>query len=63
MEKSKQAFADITETLRKELGRFDKEKIEDFQQGLVKFVEAMVENQKKVVSLWEAYLPEVQKLQ
>jgi len=62
VEKAKQSFEEISETLKKELTRFDLEKIEDFKQGLTKFVVSMVENQKKVVAIWESFLPEVQAL-
>jgi len=62
VEKTKESFEEITELLKKELARFDREKVEDFQSGLLKFVESMMENQKKTISLWEEFLPEVQAL-
>jgi len=62
VEKTKESFEEITELLKKELARFDREKVEDFQSGLLKFVESMMENQKKTIALWEEFLPEVQAL-
>lgn len=63
VEKTKQNFEEISELLKKELARFDDEKLADFHRGMVKFAETMVESQKKLISLWEGFLPEVQALQ
>ena len=55
VEKSKQGFDEVTDLLRKELSRFEKEKIEDFHRGMVKFVESVIESQKKQIALWEDF--------
>ena len=62
VEKSKESFEEITEALRQELGKLEKEKVEDFQQNLVAFVKAVIETQQKLVASLEEFLPTVQTL-
>jgi len=62
VEKTKESFDDMTELLRQELGKFEKDKLEGFQQSLTQFVKSAIETQKKLIASWEEFLPEVQAL-
>ncbi len=52
LEKAKSAFDNITELVKKELQRFDLEKVQDFRASLLQFVESTMETQKKVIFLF-----------
>ncbi|KAJ5136268.1 hypothetical protein N7448_004822 [Penicillium atrosanguineum] len=49
-------FEDMGRLMRNELGRFEKEKVEDFKSGVETFLESAVEAQKELIELWETFL-------
>ncbi|XP_068427648.1 sorting nexin-1-like [Clinocottus analis] len=51
-------FDRIGMTVRKEVLRFEKEKAKDFRSQLVKYLDAMLQSQQRLVKFWEAFLPE-----
>ncbi|KAA8595960.1 hypothetical protein FQN60_011251 [Etheostoma spectabile] len=51
-------FDRIGMTVRKEVLRFEKEKAKDFRSQIVKYLEAMLQSQQRLVKFWEAFLPE-----
>nr|XP_061811207.1 sorting nexin-1-like [Nerophis lumbriciformis] len=51
-------FDRIGMTVRKEVLRFEKEKAKDLKTQIVKYLEAMLQSQQRLIKFWEAFLPE-----
>uniref|UniRef100_A0A3Q2QSK6 Sorting nexin-2 n=1 Tax=Fundulus heteroclitus TaxID=8078 RepID=A0A3Q2QSK6_FUNHE len=51
-------FDRIGMTVRREVLRFEKEKAKDFKSQIIKYLEAMLQSQQRLVKFWEAFLPE-----
>ncbi|XP_019955137.2 sorting nexin-1 [Paralichthys olivaceus] len=51
-------FDRIGMTVRKEVLRFEKEKAKDFKSQIVRYLEAMLQSQHRLIKFWEAFLPE-----
>uniref|UniRef100_A0A3Q2EEP2 Sorting nexin 2 n=1 Tax=Cyprinodon variegatus TaxID=28743 RepID=A0A3Q2EEP2_CYPVA len=51
-------FEQISKTIRKEVGRFEKERVKDFKMIIVKYLESLVQTQQQLIKYWEAFLPE-----
>ncbi|KAI9681470.1 MAG: Vacuolar protein sorting-associated protein 5 [Caeruleum heppii] len=49
-------FEDLGRLMKSELERFEREKVEDFKNGVETFLESAVEAQKELIELWETYL-------
>ena len=58
VEKGKDDFEKISQTIRKEMGRFDRHRVEDFKSTVIRYLEQLMENQQKLIKCWEAFLPE-----
>ncbi|ODV59287.1 sorting nexin 1 [Ascoidea rubescens DSM 1968] len=48
-------FEDISSTIKKEMERFEVEKIEDFRNSVEMYLESLVENQKQCIEMWETF--------
>uniref|UniRef100_A0A8C9U7A5 Sorting nexin-2 n=1 Tax=Scleropages formosus TaxID=113540 RepID=A0A8C9U7A5_SCLFO len=51
-------FEQISKTIRKEVGRFEKERVKDFKVVIIKYLESLVHTQQQLIKYWEAFLPE-----
>ncbi|KAL2094045.1 hypothetical protein ACEWY4_011357 [Coilia grayii] len=51
-------FERISETVRKEVLRFEKEKAKDFKKQMLKYLQALLHSQQQLIKYWEAFLPE-----
>ncbi|KAG7221743.1 hypothetical protein INR49_029126 [Caranx melampygus] len=51
-------FDRVGMTVRKEVLRFEKEKAKDFKSQIIKYLEAMLQSQQRLIKFWEAFLPE-----
>ncbi|XP_074521827.1 sorting nexin-1-like [Halichoeres trimaculatus] len=51
-------FDRVGMTVRKEVLRFEKEKSKDFKSQIIKYLEAMLQSQQRLIKFWEAFLPE-----
>ncbi|XP_038625979.1 sorting nexin-2 isoform X2 [Tachyglossus aculeatus] len=51
-------FEQISKTIRKEVGRFEKERVKDFKIVIIKYLESLVQTQQQLIKYWEAFLPE-----
>uniref|UniRef100_A0A8C6L5F2 Sorting nexin-2 n=1 Tax=Nothobranchius furzeri TaxID=105023 RepID=A0A8C6L5F2_NOTFU len=51
-------FEQISKIIRKEVGRFEKERVKDFKTIIVKYLESLVQTQQQLIKYWEAFLPE-----
>ncbi|KAG0173501.1 Vacuolar protein sorting-associated protein 5 [Apophysomyces sp. BC1021] len=56
-------YEDISQLIRNELDRFDKEKVEDFRDSVEQFLCSMVEHQKQVIAVWENYFEQTNGLE
>ncbi|CAL1605032.1 unnamed protein product [Knipowitschia caucasica] len=44
--------------VRKEVLRFEKEKVKDFKSQIIRYLESMLQSQQRLIKFWEAFLPE-----
>uniref|UniRef100_A0A667WW62 Sorting nexin-2 n=1 Tax=Myripristis murdjan TaxID=586833 RepID=A0A667WW62_9TELE len=51
-------FEQISKTIRKEVSRFEKERVKDFKSVIIKYLESLVQTQQQLIKYWEAFLPE-----
>lgn len=51
-------FEQISKTIRKEVARFEKERVKDFKETIVKYLETLLHSQQQMIKYWEAFLPE-----
>nr|XP_014429359.1 sorting nexin-2 [Pelodiscus sinensis] len=51
-------FEQISKTIRKEVSRFEKERVKDFKTVIIKYLESLVQTQQQLIKYWEAFLPE-----
>ncbi|XP_055956342.1 sorting nexin-2 [Patella vulgata] len=51
-------FNKISENVRKEVARFEKHRVVDFKNHVIQYLEALMDNQQKLIKYWEAFLPE-----
>jgi len=54
----KEDFQKICKNIRKEMSRFEKLRINDFKNNVIKYLEVLMENQEKLIKYWETFLPE-----
>ncbi|KAL4248104.1 hypothetical protein ABKN59_007781 [Abortiporus biennis] len=52
---AKQEFEHVSKLVKNEVGRFEKERIEDFKTSLEAFLEGMIARQKELIGAWEAF--------
>uniref|UniRef100_A0A665VIA8 Sorting nexin-2 n=1 Tax=Echeneis naucrates TaxID=173247 RepID=A0A665VIA8_ECHNA len=51
-------FEQISKTIRKEVSRFEKDRVKDFKTIIIKYLESLVQTQQQLIKYWEAFLPE-----
>ncbi|XP_056274829.1 sorting nexin-2 [Pseudoliparis swirei] len=51
-------FELISKTIRREVSRFEKERVKDFKSIILKYLESLVLTQQKLIKYWDAFLPE-----
>nr|XP_057925803.1 sorting nexin-2 isoform X1 [Doryrhamphus excisus] len=51
-------FEKISRNIRREVGRFERERVSDFKNIFIKYLEALVSTQQQLIKYWEAFLPE-----
>ncbi|KAJ0001848.1 hypothetical protein NQD34_001644 [Periophthalmus magnuspinnatus] len=51
-------FDRIGMTVRKEVLRFEKEKVKDFKSQIIRYLESMLQSEQRLIKFWEAFLPE-----
>ncbi|KAJ1207421.1 hypothetical protein NDU88_002812 [Pleurodeles waltl] len=58
VQQGEREFDQISKTIRKEVGRFEKERVKDFKTVIIKYLESLVQTQQQLIKYWEAFLPE-----
>ncbi|XP_030222198.1 sorting nexin-1a isoform X1 [Gadus morhua] len=51
-------FDRVSSTVRKEVVRFEKEKVKNFKRQIIKYLEAQLKAQQQLIKYWDAFLPE-----
>ncbi|XP_061625136.1 sorting nexin-2 [Phyllopteryx taeniolatus] len=51
-------FEQISRIIRREVSRFEKERVNDFKNIITKYLEALALTQQQLIKYWEAFLPE-----
>ncbi|XP_067087647.1 sorting nexin-2 [Osmerus mordax] len=51
-------FEQISTTIRKEVCRFERDRVKDFKSVIIKYLESLVQTQQQLIKYWEAFLPE-----
>ncbi|XP_056585530.1 sorting nexin-2 [Triplophysa dalaica] len=51
-------FEQISKSIRREVGRFEKDRVKDFKLVVLKYLESLVHTQQQLIKYWEAFLPE-----
>ncbi|XP_052634021.1 sorting nexin-2 isoform X2 [Harpia harpyja] len=51
-------FEQISKTIRKEVGRFEAQRVKDFKTVIIEYLESLVQTQQQLIKYWEAFLPE-----
>ncbi|CAL8359053.1 unnamed protein product [Lota lota] len=51
-------FDRVSATVRKEVVRFEKEKVKNFKRQIIKYLEAQLHAQQQLIKYWDAFLPE-----
>ena len=58
MEKAKEDFEAISTNIKTEFDRFELNRIRDFKQNFIRYMESLLETQESLVECWESFLPE-----
>ncbi|KAL9986700.1 hypothetical protein ACROYT_G000881 [Oculina patagonica] len=58
VEKGEEDFGKISKMIQKEMARFEKNRVKDFRESMIKYLEAMMESQQQLIKYWEGFLPE-----
>ncbi|KAM7426884.1 sorting nexin-2 [Porites harrisoni] len=58
VEKGEEDFGKISKLIQKEMARFEKNRVKDFREAIIKYLEAMMESQQQLIKHWEGFLPE-----
>ncbi|TRY64799.1 hypothetical protein DNTS_004404 [Danionella cerebrum] len=51
-------FELISKNIRREVSRFEKQRVKDFKVVIVRYMESLVHTQQQLIKYWEAFLPE-----
>uniref|UniRef100_A0A8C4R6V1 Sorting nexin-2 n=1 Tax=Eptatretus burgeri TaxID=7764 RepID=A0A8C4R6V1_EPTBU len=58
VEQGESEFELISKTIRKELSRFEKNRVKDFKNIIIQYIESLINTQQQLIKYWEAFLPE-----
>jgi len=58
VQEGEEQFAKISKLIKKEMKRFDAQRVRDFKQTLLLYLESLTHTQQQLVKYWEAFLPE-----
>ena len=63
VERAKQEFDQISKNIREEFDRFEVNRIKDFKNNFIAYMENLLETQESLVEIWEQFLPESKSIQ
>ncbi|XP_072166940.1 uncharacterized protein [Diadema setosum] len=56
--KGQEDFETVSKTLRREIKRFESNRVRDFRTVVIKYLESLMNHQQQLIQYWEAFLPE-----
>ena len=62
VQKSKEDFENASTTIKEEIEVFEQTRINDFKKSIDEYLKNLIEQQEKILQLWESYLPEANKI-
>ncbi|XP_046861478.1 sorting nexin-2-like [Xenia sp. Carnegie-2017] len=62
LERCQDEFKEISNVIKKEFVRFERNRRKDFRDAIIKYLEALLENQEEILKHWEGYLPEAKEI-
>jgi sorting nexin-1/2 len=62
VEHSKQEFEAISKTIKEEMEVFEQTRIDDFKKAIDDYLKNLIEQQEKILQIWDNYLPEAEKI-
>lgn len=62
VEKAKADFEKISDTIKQEFERFDLNRIRDFRNNFLKYMESLLQTQEALIECWETFLPEAKSI-
>ena len=60
--RGKEEFERVSEAIKQEMDVFEQIRIEDFKQSIDNYLKNLLEEQEKVLQIWESYIPEANKI-
>ncbi|KAK2175634.1 hypothetical protein NP493_718g04003 [Ridgeia piscesae] len=58
VEQGERDFEAISKTIRKEVVRFERQRVRDFKSTIINYLESLMNNQQQLIKYWESFLPE-----
>jgi len=58
VEKGQEEFELISKNVRKEVERFEKQRVKDFKVTIINYLESLMNSQQQVIKYWETFVPE-----
>ncbi|KAJ7388955.1 sorting nexin-2 [Desmophyllum pertusum] len=55
VEKGEEDFGKISKMIQKEMARFEKNRVKDFRESMIKYLEAMMDSQQQLIKYWEGF--------
>lgn len=60
--RGKEDFEQISTSIKEELEVFEQTRVDDLKQGINTYLKQLLDQQEKILEIWESYLPEVNKI-
>ncbi|CAG0917468.1 unnamed protein product [Notodromas monacha] len=58
VERCQESFENVSKMIKKEMDRFDQQRVSDFQVTIAKYLEDLLQQQEQVTKIWEGFLPQ-----
>ncbi|CAG0891709.1 unnamed protein product [Darwinula stevensoni] len=62
VERCQEEFESISKTIKTEMTRFDENRVMDFRNTIIKYLETLLRHQQQIMKYWEAFLPEAKSI-
>ena len=62
VEEGKRDFENISSTIKEEMEGFEQTRIDDYKKAIDYYLKNLLEQQEKILQIWETYLPEAEKI-
>ncbi|EDV27032.1 uncharacterized protein TRIADDRAFT_22154, partial [Trichoplax adhaerens] len=62
VENGQKAFEKISDDIKDEIERFEKVRVKEFRDIIIRYVESLLHTQEELITYWEGFIPEVQSI-